>query len=280
MRDELQQLAASCELLSAHKRVCTGESMISPEISTWPEDVESDALFKELVSLAYMLWREAWKQDIGFLSGVGRSNGAMKEFDNLIYALRTANQHTDNKEALEASDKWAKNACGGRSAPATSEDWRNCGRVLLHTLNQAVQDLSAIAAWVRRQERVRQAWRKKQEESVEGTVVSVAADLGLQLRDRSLAHHVRQVEWRWSKYRMRAGQNPGDVLASFAEAELISRLSPLPCSYLDILQELNALGSREAVPALLLAHGVAGASRLSGAAFVRTVATIWEALHS
>lgn len=279
MRDEFQVLERSYDQLSAQKRICTGTPFPPLELPKWPQEISSEALFRDLVSRCYILWRESWKQDIWFLLGLGRSNDAAKSFDQLIYALRTSHQHTGNERASRAANEWFETACGG-SHPAAADDWQSCGHALIRTMVEAITDLSSSAAWARKHQRLRQAWREKGVESIESTVASVAADLGLRLQDGTLAHHVRQVERRWSRYRLRAGEEPDQALAALAEADLVSRLSPLRCSYLDVLDELNVLGSRDAVPALLLAHGVAGVSGLSGEALVRAVATIWAAFRS
>jgi len=78
----------------------------------------------------------------------------------------------------------------------------------------------------------------------------------------------------------RPGENAADVLASFAEEALVSRMEPLPCNYQDVLAELGVLGSPEAVSALHLAHAVAEITSASGDAYLKRLKEAWTLLRS
>lgn len=57
-------------------------------------------------------------------------------------------------------------------------------------------------------------------------------------------------------------------------------LGRLPCDYLDILDELQVLGTKDAVVALRLAHSVAEISLAEGDAHVKLVTSTWTTLRS
>ncbi|CAM5302615.1 hypothetical protein SALBM311S_09496 [Streptomyces alboniger] len=99
MHSELDQFKRLCQTLSQHRKLCTGEAIPLPDIGTWPQRVRTEADFTALVSAAYKLWRENWKLDIGFFLSQPRADGLIHAFDQLIYHLRTAQQHTDNSDA-------------------------------------------------------------------------------------------------------------------------------------------------------------------------------------
>ncbi len=278
MHDEVQEFQRSCRTLSEGRRICTGESMDISVIESWPSQVRSEAEFGALVSAAYKLWRENWKLDLGFLFGLRRADGPARDFDNLIYQLRTAQQHADNSEAIARWDDWTTDACGGH-IPVAEDDWAACGRALMVGINTAIGCLCRLVADGRRQESFRQAWQTKVGESVAGVVTRVAADLGMYLRPAQRNHHLREVERRWSRYRLRGGETAADVLASFAERSLVSGMDALPCSYQWILDELRVLGTADAVAVLHLAHAVAEISGTTGATYLKLVESTWAALR-
>jgi hypothetical protein len=123
------------------------------------------------------------------------------------------------------------------------------------------------------------AWQAKVAESVEAVVTRVADDLGLYLHQGQYDYHVRAVRGRWSKYRLRRSETAGDVLASFAEQSLVSRMDRLPCDYQQILDELGVLGTNDAVAALHLAHAVAEISGATGETYVKLLETVWVSLR-
>ncbi|MFG3508674.1 hypothetical protein ACGF5F_24605 [Streptomyces sp. NPDC047821] len=279
MDSELDEFENRCRTLLQHKRLCTGEALFVPTRSQWPAAVQNEASFSALVSGTYKLWRETWKLDVGFLLRAKGDSAAAREFDQLIYQLRTADQHTDNVAATTYRAEWTRSACGGRP-PASQEDWAACARALMIALNAAVACLTKLAAVNRVQLVFRQAWQAKYSESVQAVVTQVAADLSLNLPAATRQYHERQVERRWSRYRLRTDETAAQVLASFAECSLVSDLGRLPCDYLDILDELQVLGTKDAVAALRLAHSVAEISLAKGDAYIKLVTSTWTTLRS
>src|SRR2546423_14423541 len=156
MQGEITDFRNRCLVLSVHRSVCVGEPLDMSFLESWPADVHSSADFSTLVSAAYRMWRESWKLDIGFLLG-NRRDGAAYEFDQLIYTLRTAAQHTDNRAAEERSRRWLKLACAGRN-PETAGDWHQCGTLLMKTLNAGMEVLNQSAAIIRRDQVRLAAW--------------------------------------------------------------------------------------------------------------------------
>jgi hypothetical protein len=275
MHDEITEFGELCSTLARHRRISVGEPLDTSFLASWPTDVHSSADFAGLVSAAYQMWRENWNLDIGFLLG-RRRNSAARDFDRLIYQLRTSQQHADNGEALARFTLWTREACAGRD-PATADDWLSCGTALMNALNAGARELCQTAA--RGDQSFRSAWQAKVSETPEAAVTRVADDLGLWLSQGQRQYHARQVAGRWKNYRLRSGEDAMDVLTSFAEESLISRVEPLPCSYQDVLAELGMLGSRDAVSALHLAHAVAEIAGASGDAYLKRLKEAWAFLR-
>ncbi|MFJ8432068.1 hypothetical protein ACIQ9P_12315 [Kitasatospora sp. NPDC094019] len=245
-------------------------------LGAWPDNVQDEAGFKELVSMAYKLWWETWKLDVRFLISY-RPQGGARDFNDLINLLRTSYQHVGADKQDKQAKRWVKTVCGGRD-PATSDDWMACGSALMKTFNTAIDILCQIITQNRNNE-FRVAWQTKVAVSEEAVVVRVAADLGMQLNDGLRGIHVSQVKRRWAGYRLRKGEVADDILAAFAEESLISRTGKLPRSYYDVLSELKVLGTPEAVPTLRLAHAVAELTRAVGESYMKRLNEVWALLR-
>lgn len=276
MQSEITDFRNRCLVLSIHRSVCVGEQLDMSFLESWPAEVSSSADFATLVSAAYRMWRESWKLDIGFLLG-NRRDGAAYECDQLIYTLRTAAQHTDNRAAEERSQRWLTLACAGRN-PNTADDWHRCGTLLMKTINAGMDVLNQTAATVRRDQTSVADWQAKVGESPEAAITKVAADLGLRLSMRQRGDHTRRIASQWKYYTLRPDEAAVDALADLAERALVSRMEPLPCDYLDVLDELRVLGSADAVSALHLAHAVAEITGASGEDFLKRLGATWTSL--
>jgi hypothetical protein len=276
MRSENVEFKRLCITLAQHRQISVGEPLDISFLASWPSGVQSSADFARLVSAAYQMWRENWKLDIGFLLG-HRRDGAARDFDDLINQLRTSQQHADNSAAKTRFALWTRDACGGRD-PVTADDWLACGTALMTVLNAGVGVLCQTAAG--QGPSFRSAWQEKVGESPEAAVLRVAADLGLQLSQQQHQYHARQVAGRWRNYHLRSGEVATDVLASFAEQTLVSRVESLPCGYQEVLAELEVLGSRDAVYTLHLAHAVAEITGASGEAYIKRLKEVWTLLRT
>ncbi len=277
MTGEIAQFEASYRRLSQHKLLSTGQILEPPNWTAWPQGVNSDETFRKLVSEVYKLWREQWGVDVGYLLKTRCPATCAHSFDRLLNQLRTAHQHATNDTAIQALG-WLRQVCDGR-APATPQDWTKCGNELTSLLSSAVDELADRAAEVTRNKSARMDWHRRAAESVYATVGMVAADLGLQFSDRDFNYHKRQVDGRWRNKFVGPGQDPHSVLMSLVEQQLTSRVGDLPCSYQEVLDELNVVGSSSAVPALQLAHAIATISRTRGEDFMKLVVTTWTALQ-
>lgn len=279
MRTGLTELKSASRELSEYRRTCTGEALDISAVEALPTAVLTAEEFDSVVTSSYMLWRETWKIDVGFLAGPRRTGGPTWDFDELINDLRTAAQHSDNSAAKTRRMKWLNDVCGGRS-PSTDEDWTSCAVALLGEFAAAVRYLSKRAAARRTDPQFRRDWQDRISASVESIVRRVADDLGMYLNPSSFGYHVRQVERRMSSNRPRRGETMTEMLASFAERSLISGIQALPCKYEEILDALEVLASPDAVPALHLAHAVAEISRTAGDAFLDLVEATWDYLRA
>lgn len=276
MRAECEDFRTWCTTLAKHRQISVGMALDLSLITAWPDIVQDEAGFKALVSRAYKLWWETWKLDVRFLISY-RPRGDARDFDRLINLLRTSYQHAGaDKQDKQAKD-WAMTVCDGRE-PATSDDWMACGTALMKAFNTAIEVLCQTITQNRNNE-FRTAWQTKVAVSEEAVVMRVAADLGMRLNDGLRGTHVAQVKRRWAGYTLRRGETADDILAAFAEESLISRTGKLPCSYFDVLSELNILGKPEAVPAIRLAHAVAELTRAVGEPYMKRLNEVWALLH-
>ena len=278
MQTEVTKFKQLCANLAEHRRISVGDALDTSFLSSWPGDIVSEAEFGELVSLAYQLWKETWRPDVGFLLAQTSNDDAAHVFDKLIYDLRTAIHHSDNEAAEQSYRDWAKDACGGRH-PDSRQDWDSVGTALMSTFNAAMNVLCSHA--VRGREfAFRAAWAAKVSNSPEEIVLRVANDLGMRLDHGQRDYHVRVITRRWSGFTLRPGQVASDVLESFAEQSLLSRVGRIPCPYQDVLDELRVLGTPRAVGALHLAHAVFEVTNARGEAYFKLLKATWTMLHT
>jgi hypothetical protein len=279
MWDEIARFEAEHERLSQHKRLCTGEPLEPLPRAVLPNTVDSLAAFKELVSQVYMHWHEKWGGDVGFLLGTARQAAPQaRSFWTTLKEIRTAHQHSTNEQAVRALNEWHHQACGTRS-PRVPDEWATCAKALIVQLIDAVTELADAAMTVQQREDDRRAWQQRTAESVRSAVIRVAADLGLRLSEGQIDYHKRQVEGRWRGYHVSQGRNARSELDSLVERSLMAQSPRLPCDHLEILQELEVIGSLSAFAGIQLAHAVAAISRTRGDAFLKLVAATWASVQ-
>lgn len=276
MHDEIAEFRRLCTMLAEHRRISVGAPLDTSILDSWPAETAGRADLAASVSTAYQLWREDWKPDISFLRSYA-TGGAARDFDDLIYQLRTALQHRDNGGAVARFAAWTRAACGGQD-PLTGDDWLACGVALMAALNEALAQLCRTAARGR-EAAFRSAWQSKVSESPEAAVLRVADDLGLQLSMGQRGYHTRQVARDYDRHRLRPGDVAASVLDSYAERTLVSRMSPLPLGYMDILAELGMPGSSDAIAALHLAHAVAELTSTTGDVYLKRLTEVWALLR-
>ncbi|MFC9250387.1 hypothetical protein [Amycolatopsis thailandensis] len=279
MQDEIPGFEGEHERLSQHKRLCTGEPLKPLPWTQLPETIDTLEAFKALVSLVLVQWNEEWGRDVGFLRVTERSTTPKAQhFGHTLTRIRTAYQHSPTQEDLQLLAKWQYEACGTRS-PSGHEEWAACAKELIVQLTGAMRELADAAMSVQQSEDKRQAWHDRASQSVRSAVVRVAADLGLRLTEKTIAYHERQVEGRWRNYQVAKGRDARSELDSLAERSLMARSPRLPCHHLEILRELQVIGSPLAFAGIQLAHGVAAVSRSRGDAFLKLVVDTWASVQ-
>ncbi|MBP2477735.1 hypothetical protein JOF53_006607 [Crossiella equi] len=279
MQDEIVRFEAEYERLSQHKWLCAAEPLKPLPWGDLPETIDTLEAFKALVSLALVQWNEEWGRDVGFLQVTERSaTSKAHSFGHTLTRIRTAYHHSPTEQDLQLLADWQYEACGTRS-PREPEAWATCAKELIVQLTDAVSELADAAATVLQREDKRQAWQERASESVRSAVVRVAADLGLRLPEKSIAYHERQVESRWRNYQVANGRDARSELESLAERSLMVQSPRLPCHHLEILRELQVVGSPLAFAGIQLAHGVAAVSRTRGGAFLKLVVETWASVQ-
>ncbi|MFC0541910.1 hypothetical protein [Kutzneria chonburiensis] len=279
MWDEFAQFEAEHGRLSQHKRNCTGEPLPSLLRQELPAEVDNRSTFKDLVSHVYVLWQEEWGRDVGFLVGVpGQDTKRAQRFGRELKRARTVLVHSPSELDSSAQADWYHQACGTR-LPSTPENWATSAKQLIVELTEAIAELADAAMAVQQVEDKRQAWQERLAESVRSAVVRVAADLGIWLSESQINYHKRQLDGRWRNHRVPQGKTPRSELDALVECSLMARSPRLPCGHLDVLRELNVIGSPEAFAGIQLAHAVAMISQASGDPFLKLVVATWDAVH-
>jgi hypothetical protein len=279
MWDEIARFEVEHERLSLHKRGCTGEPLEPLPQTALPASVDSNAAFQALVTQVWVHWHEKWGGDVGFLLGTaGQAAPRARSFGQTLKRIRTAHQHATDEHAVRARDEWLHQACGTQR-PSGPDDWATCARELIVHLIDAVTELADVAMTVQQREDKRRAWQQRTAESVRAAVVRVATDLGLQLSEGTIDYHKRQVEGRWRGYRVPQGRDARSELDSLAERSLMAQSPRLPCDHLEILHELEVIGSPSAFAGIQLAHAVAAISRTRGDAFLKLVVATWNSVQ-
>ncbi|MEV4049674.1 hypothetical protein AB0J55_00670 [Amycolatopsis sp. NPDC049688] len=279
MRDEITRFEAEQERLSLHKLLCTGEPLSALPREVLSEAVHSLAAFKALVSQLYVLWKEEWGRDVGFLMGIARqATPRAQSFGQTLTRIRTAHQHSPAKQDVLALASWYSSACGTQS-PSGPDEWTTCAKELIVELTDAVSELADAAMTVQQRDRDRRAWQERVAESVRSAVVRVATDLGLRLSESQIDYHKRQVDGRWRNWQVPSGRDARSELDSLVERSLMAQSPRLPCDHLEVLRELEVIGSPSAFAGIQLAHAVATVSRTRGAAFLKLVVATWSSVQ-
>lgn len=260
MSDPLAKFAQS-------RLLATGSpSDIDPPNLTPTCSTEAD--LKSLVSAYYTFFNEKLAKERSFLLGL-RPNPQLEQLRQLIYNLRTANEHSDNATAKEKAARWRKQF----GAPQNAAD------ALATALAQGLEILSSIAAAVAREPSEAAQWLQLLAVDVATIFSAVASDLGLSFREADRRRMVRFVE-----KRLELRPDVGDrrvVVADYCAQEILSDRRPLPVPYDQVLDSLGLLGAPQSSGAILVAHSVAEVSPgLSGDAFLARVEETWRAARA
>lgn len=264
-----------------------GCTLEAPQMSTWSFSATGEGDFKALVSDCYKWWREIWGDEIEFIGRLARDARAadLRLLTRNIRLLRTAQQHTDNQEAVEFEREWYRLASGS-SSPVADSEWEDCARALAALMARALSALLAIVASIGGDERAIAKWRERVVAQASANPVlareRVSQDLRIDFPTHRVAHIDREIAYLWRQRTRTAVDNAQAAVESVVERYLIGVSVPLlPCDHNDVLEELDLLGDQLAVPALLIAHGVAGAGAYSDVSeFLEAVKTVWASVSA
>lgn len=277
--------------LVADKRLeVTGRALRGPSFDAWPTDTADSDSFAALVSECYKWLREMWREDVWFLAeraGVLRANAdGIWRFLSSIRYLRTAQQHTDNPEAVEKTERWLTDACGSAN-PREPDEWRKCGIALIKEAEACLEVLVGLARAAAQNVSVSQDWARLavSEELVDPGAqrAAIAADLGLSLPGSSVGFIDRQIEYEWAQRRrgLTASDDAAEELVKLVERYLVGwSLSSLPCHYGLILERVGLQPGPGALSPILLAHVVADGSNYGSIdEFLDEFARMWILMH-
>ena len=246
------------ETLSSARQMATGSPLLvdAPDLSP---RCETDAEFGVLVTAYYKFLYEEISADVAFLAQIKRMPGVDSARD-LLYALRTAAQHSDNEEAVRKAHKWRERESSPQSAAES----------LASTMETALRELASAAVRVSRNGPDAARWREILTVDTSTVFVEVVSDLGLSFSLGNQKRMVRLVEKRLEVKSPRGDRRK--VVADYCVQEILSEHGPLPVEYQEVLDSLGLFGKRNAAGALLLAYSVAEvAPSLRGDAFLARV---------
>jgi hypothetical protein len=257
-------MISSLTTLDRAKLASTGVGLRPVQVGASPV-CNSVADFVQLVSTYYKLFREELSNDVVFLRGFKKCQPA-DQFDAAIHLLRTASQHSTDVRARAFFDKWLAEHSSSQAAADT----------LFELLGKALDGLASNAVLASRNDRAREQWRDIVATDVSAVMISVMADLGLAFSAGQRGFFVRQVEGR---LKVEPGTGPREaVVKDYSVQALVSKHTPLPVSYVEVLDHLGLLSDVKAEGAVLVAYSVASvAPGLNGDAFLERVEETWRA---
>lgn len=250
--------------ISQNKLICTGvllDFTVSPDMTP---TVDSEADFTQLVSDYYVLFREEITQDVSFLRGV-QGHRSIAEFDNAIYLLRTAKQHSDNARAATFYREWQ----------TRHGTWQEQASAIARLLLQALVELAHCSARVRRDRALTDGWRSNAAADPSSIFEAVCRDLAISFSRGNSARLIRSVEAR-VKHHLSPGDNAHDKIQAWCAEEVTGQLRDLPVPYHAVLDRLGLLGDRRAGAALHLAYSIAASTSLRGGPFLDRIEESWK----
>src|SRR6266508_4549907 len=145
---DLTRLSPLADLVAAKRLEATRRALGIPDFASWPPETPDGPTFSTLVTESYKWFREAWGQEIKFLGDHSRELRVnayrVFAFSRSIAVLRTAQQHTDNPEAVRDSEGWFREACGS-PRPDSRTQWIACGVRLMEQAEHALETLLDLA---------------------------------------------------------------------------------------------------------------------------------------
>jgi hypothetical protein len=249
------------ETINFNKLACTGVGLTYDTLDLRPLITSEDG-FTRLISQYYKFFREAVVADIAFLRSVER-HPAIVEFDDAIYQLRTAQQHSDNNEAIRFYRSWTNN-----------QNWQDAADALSQSLRRALSHLSRISSQVRRDEDRARAWQGWTSAAPASVFESVCLDLKVSFSDRRKAFLIRNIERQARTLSVDANVRAG--IEEICVGEITKQSMRLPVPYYMVLDRLNLLGRPKARAAILLAYSISASTSLRGEDFIVRVEEAWQ----
>ncbi|MGW4762323.1 hypothetical protein ACWEPD_11660 [Streptomyces pseudogriseolus] len=252
--------------LARNKLVCTGVTLDCETPAAPVPGPATEVAFDVLVTEYYKLFRETLRSDVAFLRSV-ESPKAVVAFDGMIGKLRHAKQHND-----EAAKRFYVSWTAGRP-------WEVAAESLWDALVSALSELGRVSSRVRRDSKLKRAWRDSVATDTETIFEAVSQDLCVNFRGgfrRKLLHNINL-----KRQRLRPEVDVRAAVVQFCVDEILSTRSPaLPVPHDQILDRLGLLGSRKACAAMLVAYSLGVATELGGEDFLDRVEEMWRLANS
>lgn len=249
--------------ISLNKLVSTGVGL-AYEVIQEPEPLPSNAAdFDAMVTHYYTLFREGIRRDVDFLRSV-RSSPRANSFDNTVYKLRTAKQHSDN----QAAKTFYATFTSGLS-------WEAAAAKFLGEATAALSELEQISFEVRRDAKMRKAWRESTAVETDAVFGAVCRDLNVSFSSGRRQQLLRNVEFHRRK--LAVGTDVRAAVEQFCVREIAAAQTlDLPVRYFEVLDRLSLIGHRNASAALLMAYAVRAATSLTGEHFLDRIERTWR----
>lgn len=244
-----------------NRQVVTGIHANDSNFNIESISVASRDEFNSMVTDLYVLIREKFRIDINFFIREFEC-GKLNLLYQTIYKLRTAVQHSDNRECVDFYNSWYDK----------SGDWSKCAFVLNELYQDSLAELIESSAKCRQDRKYAAKWQSRLSVDSESVLESVLRDLCLSLNLNSKAHALRQIDNRVAGHRKEVDIL---ILREFCIQEVLKRKVNLPVSYVEVLDRLSLIGRQEAGAALLLAYAVAAKGRNSPSIFFEKVEAAW-----
>ncbi|NRI69042.1 hypothetical protein FEZ60_26320 [Rhodococcus sp. MS16] len=222
--------------------------------------------FDALVTEYYTLFRENMRGDVAFLLSIERKREVV-EFDNAVYLLRTAKQHTDNPKATAFYDSWT----GTRTFQTAAEALAVC-------FTNALLQLVVVSNLVRRDSELTEAWKSRASIEPASIFEAVCDDLKVRFSVANKKRLIRNVTNRVQ--RLRADVDTRVATEGFCVEEIVAQSISLPVPYVEILDRLGLIGASNASAALLMAYSVQASTNLTGDEFLLRVEETWKVATS
>ena len=250
-QEKLDQICQRIQSASFLKQSLVGSPLEAIELNAHRIEGSSKADFTGLIAVFYTVWKDRWQADRSLFE---KYDARLIEFDRHFLDLRTPFFHAGASMHQQSHrDEWVKEHWG-------PEGWGDCIEAFLDEVIPVVELLIDVFQQARANSNLIDLWRRQEAHSPESSVLAMADVLGMRLDSKRLAHKVRSVTQRINKSPPASGQELTAVMDAYAVQELVSWFGPRPLSvdYVDLLNEFDLAGRRNAREFIWLAHVVEG----------------------